>query len=91
MTTPAQRLAYLDEVLRRVGQAPGIEHAAITDSLPLGRNRTWGAGAKGVTYERGKYPLAFVRVVSEGYPAAMGVPLLAGRDLTPSDGPAPSR
>jgi predicted permease len=87
VTTPEQRLAYLDEVLRRVGQTPGIEHAAITDSLPLGRNRTWGAGAKGVTYERGTFPLAFVRVVSEGYPAAMGVPLLAGRDLASSDGP----
>ena len=66
-------------------EAPGIESAAITDALPLGRNRTWGAGAVGVTYERGKYPLAFVRVVSEGYPAAMGVPLLAGRDLAASD------
>ena len=38
-----------------------------------------------MTYERGKYPSAFVRVVSEGYPAAMGVPLLAGRDLAASD------
>ena len=87
ITTPEQRLAYLDDVLRRVSQAPGIERAAITDALPMGRNRTWGAGAKGVTYERGQYPTAFVRVVSEGYPAAMGVPILAGRDLTASDGP----
>ncbi|MEO5819392.1 MAG: ABC transporter permease [Vicinamibacteraceae bacterium] len=87
VTTPEQRLAYLDDVLRRVRQAPGIDQAGITDALPLGRNRTWGAGAKGVTYERGQYPLAFVRVVSEGYPAAMGVPVLAGRDLTASDMP----
>jgi predicted permease len=85
VTTSAQRVAYFDEVLRRVKEAPGIESAAITDSLPLGRNRTWGAGAVGVTYERGKYPTAFVRVVSEGYPAAMGVPLLFGRDFTASD------
>jgi predicted permease len=87
VTTPEQRRSYFDDVLRRVGQAPGIEHAAITDTLPLGRNRTWGAGAKGVTYERGTYPLAFVRVVSEGYPAALGVPVLAGRDLAASDMP----
>ena len=87
VTTPAQRLAYMDDVLRRVNQAPGIERAAITDTLPFGRNRNWGAGAKGVTYERGKYPLAFVRVVSEGYPAAMGIPLLAGRDFSASDMP----
>jgi predicted permease len=83
--TQAQRLAYMDDVLRRVGQAPGIERAAITDTLPLGRNRTWGAGAKGVTYERGKYPLAFVRLVSEGYPAAMGIQFLAGRDFSAND------
>ncbi len=87
VTTSAQGVAYMDEVLRRVREAPGIERAAITDSLPLGRNRTWGAGAKGVTYERGKYPLAFVRVVSEGYPAAMGIHLLAGRELSSSDMP----
>jgi predicted permease len=86
-TTPAQRLAYMDDVLRRVGQGPGIERAAITDSLPLGRNRAWGAGAKGAVYERGRYPLAYVRVVSEGYPAAMGIPLLAGRDFSASDMP----
>jgi predicted permease len=87
VATPAQRVAYMDDVLRRVTEAPGIERAAITDSLPFGRNRTWGAGAKGVTYERGQYPSAFVRVVSEGYPAAMGIPLLAGRDFSPSDMP----
>jgi predicted permease len=87
VNTDDQRRAYLADVLRRVGEAPGIEHAAITDTLPLGRNRAWGAGAKGVTYERGKYPTAFVRVVSEGYPAAMGVTVLAGRDLSASDMP----
>jgi predicted permease len=85
VSTPEARRAHLSEVLRRVGEAPGIQRAAITDSLPMGGNRTWGAGAKGVTYERGTYPTAFVRVVSEGYPAAMGIPILAGRDLSAGD------
>jgi predicted permease len=84
-STREQRHAYFDEVLRRVKEIPGVETAGITDALPLGRNRTWGAGAKGVTYERGRYPLAFVRLVSEGYPAAMGIPLRAGRDIAASD------
>jgi len=83
--TREQRTAYFDEVLRRVKEIPGVESAAITDALPLGRNRTWGSGAKGVTYERGRYPTAFVRVVSDGYPAALGIPLRAGRDILPSD------
>ena len=83
--TREHRTAYTDEVLRRVKAIPGIEAAAITDALPLGRNRTWGSAAKGVTYERGRLPTAFVRVVSDGYPAAMGIPLRAGRDISPAD------
>ena len=85
VTTPAQRVAYMDEVLRRVEAGAGHRerghhrHAAARPQSHLGRR---GAG---VTYERGKYPLAFVRVVTEGYPAAMGVPLLAGRDFAASD------
>ncbi len=86
-TTPEQRNAYFDEVLRRVKEVPGVQAAGITDALPLGRNRTWGARAKGVTYERGQGPFAFVRIVSDGYPAAMGIPLRAGRDIAPTDTP----
>ena len=84
-TTREQQDAYIDEVLRRMTETQGVEAAAITDALPLGRNRTWGARAKGVTYERGRAPSAFVRVVTDGYPAAMGIPLRAGRDIAPSD------
>ena len=83
--TPAQLNAYLNDVLRRVKEIPGVEAAAVTDALPLGRNRTWGARAKGVVYERGQAPIAFVRVVTDGYPAAMGIPLLAGRDFAQGD------
>ena len=83
--TREQRIAYLDEVLRLVRAIPGVEAATITDAVPLGRNRTWGARAKGVTYERGRGPSAFPRIVADGYTAAMGVPLRAGRDLSPSD------
>jgi predicted permease len=80
-----QRNAYYDEVLRLVKAIPGVQGAGITDALPLGRNRTWGAGAKGVVYERGRFPFAFPRMISDGYFGAMGIPLLAGRDFTPAD------
>ena len=83
-STREQRTAYFDEVLRRVREIPGVEGAAITDALPLGRNRTWGARAKGVVYEQGKGPTAFPRIVSDGYAAAMGIPVLAGRDISAS-------
>jgi predicted permease len=75
-------------VLRRAREVPGIEAAGLTDALPLGRNRSWGAGAKGQVYPKGQYPNAFVRVVSDGYIGAMRIPLRNGRDLTERDGPA---
>ena len=83
--TRAERVAYLDEVLRLVRGIPGVEGAAITDAVPLGRNRSWTARAKGVTYERGRAPAVFPRIVTDGYTAAMGVPLRAGRDIAASD------
>lgn len=84
-TTREQRNAYLDELLRQVRAIPGVEAAGVSDALPLGRNRTWGTRAKGVTYERGRVPSAFIRVVSDGYLAAMGIPILAGRDISEHD------
>ena len=80
-------IGYFNEALRRVKSIPGVSAAGVSDNLPLGGNRSWGAGAKGVTYPRGQYPNAFVRVVSDGYFAAMGVPLRAGRDFTQRDDP----
>jgi predicted permease len=84
-TTPEQRNAYLDDVLRRVRELPGVQAAGITDALPLGRNRTWGARVKGVVYERGRIPISYVRMITDGYAAAMGIPVRAGRDLAPAD------
>jgi predicted permease len=86
-TQPAQN-AYFDEVLRRARAVPGVRAVGLTDALPLGRNRSWGAGAKGQTYPKGKYPVAFVRVVTDGYIGAMGIALRDGRDLSERDGPA---
>jgi predicted permease len=80
-----QRNPYFDEMLRRVRDIPGVQAAALTDALPLGRNRTWGAPAKGQTYPRGQFPLAFVRIVSDGYFKAMGIPMRSGRDFTERD------
>ncbi len=86
-STAEKRNAYFNEALRLAREIPGVEAAGLTDTLPLGRNRTWGAGARGQTYKRGEYPLAFVRVSSDGYFDAMRIPLRAGRDFTARDTP----
>jgi predicted permease len=85
LSTREQGIGYIDEVLRRVREVPGVTAAGLTDSLPLGSNRSWGAPAKGQVYERGKFPVAFVRVVSDDYLKALGISLTAGRDLSPRD------
>jgi predicted permease len=82
----AEANAYFDEVLRRAKSVPGVVSAGLTDALPLGRNRSWGVEVKGQTFPKGKNPVAFVRVVSDGYIGTMGIPIRAGRDLTQRDG-----
>jgi len=77
---------YYDEVLRLTKTIPGVQSVGLTDVLPLGHNRSWNAGAKGVTYTRSTPPPeVFVRIVSEGYLKSMGIPLRSGRDLSDHD------
>jgi len=83
--TQAQQNAYFDEILHTVRAIPGVQSAGLTDVLPLGHNRSWGAGAKGQVYKDADYPTAFVRVVSDGYLQAMGMTLKKGRDFTERD------
>ena len=85
-STQARRNAYFDEALRLVQNTPGIEACGLTDVLPLEGDRSWGVAGVGQVYERENHPSAFVRIVSNGYFKAMGIPLLAGRDFTEHDG-----
>lgn len=82
-----QRNAYYDEALHRVRSLPGVKAAGLTDILPLGGNRSRAVAGKGQSYPRGQAPEGFVRVVSDGYFAAGGIPLRAGRDFTERDTP----
>jgi predicted permease len=83
--TQEQQNSYFTEALHRVMDVPGIEGAGLSDSLPLGHNRSWGVAAKGVQYTPETYPIGFPRIISEGYFRAMGIPLRAGRDFTERD------
>jgi len=84
-STQARRNTYFDQVLRLVQNTPGIEASGLTDVLPLEGDRSWGVAGVGQVYDREHYPSAFVRIVSEGYFKAMGIPLLAGREFTEHD------
>ena len=81
----AQRVEYYDRLLRAVEAVPGLESAGITDALPLSRDRTWAAAARGVTYPKGQMPLAHPRIIDWRYIRTMRIPLLAGRDFNEHD------
>jgi len=81
----AQQNSFIDDVLHRTRSVPGIAAAGITDVLPLGGDRSWQVSGKGQIYEKGHHPEAFIRVVSDGYFEALGIPLKLGRQFTESD------
>lgn len=83
--TQEQRNGYFNEALRLVKEIPGVSAAGLTDVLPLGTNRSWGVQVKGKSYKRGESDGGFVRIVTDGYFAAMGIPIREGRDFAPSD------
>jgi predicted permease len=81
----AQRVAFFNELVRSVETVPGVESIGLTDTLPLGRNRSWGVSAKGQTYAEGQFPIAFPRIIDQGYLKTMRIPLRAGRDFNEHD------
>jgi predicted permease len=83
--TQEQKNAYFTDALHNVMNLSGVDSAGLSDALPLGWNRSWGFGAKGVQYKAGQYPEGFPRIITEGYFHALGVPLKAGRDFTERD------
>ncbi|MBL9218157.1 MAG: ABC transporter permease [Opitutaceae bacterium] len=82
---PAEANVYFDSLVARVAALPGVESVGLSDCLPLGRNRSWGAGAIGVTYPKGKYPGAYPRFVDHRYLRTMKIALISGRTFEERD------
>src|ERR1700733_4434370 len=85
ITSAAQQNSFIDDVLHRARSVPGITAAGISDVLPLDGDRGWQVAGKGQVYDKDHHPEAFIRVVSDGYFEALGVPLKSGREFTESD------
>lgn len=81
--------AMFEELLRRTRALPGVTAAGWAEILPLSFNSQQnGAEPQGnVTPEGSNSPSIDYNVVGPGYFAALGLPLLAGRDFERSDGP----
>ena len=86
LTSQDKFIAYVDDVLRLSKQVPGTSAVGLTDRLPFTGNRSWNVMAKGRVYTLASPPpSAFIRMISDGYVEAMGMRLVAGRDLTSQD------
>lgn len=81
----AERNAFYNRVLERVRTMPAVTAAALTNMLPLVGDRSWEITAQGKLFKPGHFPEGFIRVVSDGYLRAMGIPLIAGREFTQRD------
>ena len=88
--TPEQIVGFYKETLRRISALPGVDGVAMGTLVPWREAGTFGPGfefsadghvkAAGEEDPRGRF-----RTVSPGFFAALGVPIIAGRDFNDSD------
>jgi predicted permease len=80
---------FLADVLQRLSTIPGVSHAGAATFLPFGGNNNSSViSIVGRTLAPGENPpVPGWNMVSPGYLQAMNIPLLAGRDISASDGP----
>ena len=87
---PDQIVGFYQEAMRRIHQLPGVDGVALGILTPWREGGKLGPGfqftAEG--YDRGpaeEDPRGRMRVVSPGFFAALGVPIIAGRDFNDLD------
>jgi len=88
--TPEEIITFYREMIRRINALPGVDRVALGTQVPWRDAGGFGPGfqlsgeghAKGAREED---PRAQFRVVSPSFFAALGVPLLSGRDFNDDD------
>ena len=87
---PDQIAGFYKEAMRRIGELPGVERVAVGTIVPWRDAGAFGPGfqfsAEGYAKADGdEDPRARFRTVSPGFFAALGVPIIAGRDFSDAD------
>ncbi|HXW07382.1 MAG TPA: ADOP family duplicated permease [Vicinamibacterales bacterium] len=88
---PRDQIArFYGEILERISQLPGVERAAVGTVVPWRDAGGFGPGfqfsVEGYAKVDGEEdPRARFRTVSPGFFAALGIPIIAGRDFTDAD------
>jgi len=88
--TPDQVVGFYKESMRRINALPGVDRVAFGIVVPWRDAGSFGPGfqfsADGHVRASGEEdPRAQLRTISPGFFAALGVPILAGRDFDDSD------
>jgi predicted permease len=83
----SELVAFADEALRRVREIPGVTHAGITSSIPLGFDHSDSVIlAEGYQMKPGESVISPARIeVSDGYVETMRIPLVRGRRFNAGD------
>ncbi len=82
----ALRNEFYQHVLSRVKSLPGVSNAAYISFLPMAMGGgIWPVSVGGDVKERSDLHTASARFVTTGFFATMGIPLVAGRDVSESD------
>ena len=81
----ARRLAFFEELERRLAARPGVAAVAFVNTLPLRGGWRTGIQVEGRPVDPEHHDDADAQAVSRGYFRALGIPLLRGRGLEQTD------
>jgi putative ABC transport system permease protein len=83
----ATRQDYYQRTLSAIGALPGVKNAAFVSYLPMGKMKggIWAVSIDGQPTTRADNRNAFLRYVTPGYFATLGIPLLTGRGVEDGD------
>jgi predicted permease len=85
--TPDQLIGYWEQVIERVGAAPGVASVALTGTPPMGGQMSilsYGVAGK-PELPPTQSPLSHLATVSPGFFQALGVPVVQGREFVRGD------
>jgi len=87
---PKELAVFYREAMRRIAELPGVERVAVGTAVPWRDAGIFGPGfqfsVEGYAKADGEEdPRARFRTVSPGFFAALGVPIIAGRDFSDAD------
>jgi putative ABC transport system permease protein len=88
--TPGQIVGFYKEVIRRITELPGVDRVALGTVVPWRDAGQFGPGFEFAAEGHAQAPgdensRAQLRTVSPGFFAALGVPIISGRDFNDAD------